>query len=107
MPVDTRTLERVRQLLAERDDVEEKRMVGGRSFVVGGQLCCGVNGQGLVVRLGAEGVARARQEMHVRPLLMGGREVEAFAVVDPVGYDDDEALARWVSRAVAFVEGSR
>ncbi len=105
MPVDTRTLERVRQLLAERDDVEEKRMVGGRSFLVGGQLCCGVNGQGLVVRLGAEGVARARQEAHVGPLTMGGQEVEAFAVVAPAGYDDDEALARWVSRAVAFVEG--
>ncbi len=105
MPIDPRTLERVRQLLAERDDVEEKRMVGGRSFLVGGQLCCGVNGQGLVVRLGADGVARARQEAHVRPLMMGGTEVDAFAVVEPEGFADDEALARWVSRAVAFVEG--
>jgi hypothetical protein len=107
VPVDPRTLERVRQLLAERDDVEEKRMVGGRSFVVGGQLCCGVNGQGLVVRLGTEGVARAREQAHVRPLMMGDKEVGAFAVVDPEGYPDDEALAGWVSRAVAFVEGIR
>jgi TfoX/Sxy family transcriptional regulator of competence genes len=105
VPVDNRTLERVRQLLAERDDVEEKRMVGGRSFVVGGQLCCGVTGQGLVVRLGADGVARARQEAHVRPLVMGRKEVAAFVVVDPEGYADDDALAGWVSRAVALVEG--
>lgn len=79
-------------------------MVGGRSFVVRGQLCCGVTGQGLVVRLGADGVARARQEAHVHPLTMGGKEVGAFAVVEPEGYADDEALARWVSRAVAVVE---
>ena len=82
-------------------------MVGGRSFVVAGQLCCGVTAQGLVVRLGDEGVVRARQEAHVRPLVMGGREVAAFVVVDPEGYADDEALARWVSRAVAVVAGLR
>ena len=99
MPVDNRTLERVRQLLAERDDVEEKRKVGGRSFVVRGQLCCGVTGQGLVVRLGPDGVARARQEAHVRPLVMGGKEVAALVVVDPEGYADDDALAGWVGRA--------
>jgi hypothetical protein len=105
VPVDARTLERVRRLLAERDDVEEKPMVGGRSFVVRGQLCCGVTGQGLVVRLGPDGVVRARQEAHVLPLVMGGKEVGAFAVVEPEGYAEDEALGRWVSRALAVVEG--
>jgi hypothetical protein len=104
VPVDQRTLERVRQLLADRDDVEEKRMVGGRSFVVRGQLCCGVTGKGLVVRLGADGVPRAREEAHLHSLIMGGKEVAAFVVVDPEGYAEDEALARWVSRAVAVVE---
>jgi hypothetical protein len=104
VPVDTRTLERVRQLLAHRDDVEEKRMVGGRSFVLCGQLCCGVTRRGLVVRLGADGVAAARHEAHVHPLTMGGKEVAAFVVVDPEGYQDDEALAHWVSRALVAVE---
>ena len=57
------------------------------------------------MRLGADGVAQARQEAHVRPLIMGGKEVVAFAVIDPEGYAEDEALARWVSRAVAVVDG--
>ena len=103
MPVDPRILERVRQVLAERDDVEEKQMVGGRSFLVRGRLCCGVTGQGLVVRLGRDGVARARREAHVRPLVMGGKEVAAFAVVEPEGCSDPETLARWVDRALAVV----
>ena len=80
-------------------------MVGGRSFLVRGQLCCGVNGQGLVVRLGADGVVQALQEPHVRPLMMGAKQVTAFVVVDPEGYAEDDALARWVSRAVATVSG--
>ena len=36
---------------------------------------------------------------------MGGKEVAAFVVVDPQGYVDDDALAGWVSRALAVVEG--
>jgi hypothetical protein len=40
----------------------------------------------------------------VRPLIMGGKEVAAFVVVDPAGYAEDEALAGWVSRAVAVVD---
>ena len=39
-------------LLAGRPDVEEKRMVGGMSFVVGGHLCVGVKGDALLVRVG-------------------------------------------------------
>ena len=107
MPVDEGTLERVRRLLAGRDDVEEKRMVGGRSFVVRGQLCCGVSGQGLVVRLGADAAVLARSEPHVHPLMMGGKEVAAFVVVDPDGYADEAALAAWITRALAALDDAR
>jgi len=37
--------------------------------------------------------------------MMGGKEVGAFVVIEPEGYAEDEALARWVSRALAAVEG--
>jgi hypothetical protein len=67
-------------------------MVGSRSFVVRGQLCAGVTAQGLVVRLGADGVARAREEAHVHPLIMGGKEAAAFAVIDPERYP---TTSRW------------
>ena len=103
MPIDQALLERVRQHLAPLDDVVEKRMVGGRSFIVGGRMCCGVTSTGLMVRLGRDGAARALEEPHVRQLELGGTPVEAFVVVDPAGIADDAALARWVDRAVAFV----
>jgi hypothetical protein len=34
--------ERVRSSLADRTDVEERKMFGGLSFMVAGQMCCGV-----------------------------------------------------------------
>jgi TfoX/Sxy family transcriptional regulator of competence genes len=42
---------RVRASLADRTDVEEKKMFGGLSFMVAGQMCCGVLKNDLVVRI--------------------------------------------------------
>lgn len=54
MSYDTEVAERVRRLLSSRGDVVEKQMVGGLSFLVNGNMCCGVTGMALMVRTGAE-----------------------------------------------------
>src|SRR4051812_38834937 len=103
MAYDPATAERIRRHLSDRDDVVEKRMVGGLSFMVGGRMCCGVTSSGLMVRLGSDGAARALDEPHVRPLVFGGKTVDAFVVIDPEGYADDAAFATWLGRALAFL----
>ncbi|WP_034510775.1 TfoX/Sxy family protein [Blastococcus sp. URHD0036] len=105
MAVDGETLDRVRRVLAGRPDVEEKRMVGGRSFGVGGRLACGVSAGGLVVRVGRGGAAAALAEPHVSPLRMGGRTADGFVVVAPAGCADDAALLRWID--VGFAAAGR
>jgi hypothetical protein len=101
---DRDTAERVRRLLAPHGDVVEKRMVGGGlSFSMGGRMCCGVTGTGLLIRLGPDAVARALEEPHVGPMELGGKRLAAFVLVDPAGYATDEALAGWLQRARDFV----
>lgn len=51
MAYDERLAARVRALLASRADVSERKMFGGLTFMVGGNMCCGVNGDELIVRL--------------------------------------------------------
>jgi hypothetical protein len=103
MAYDPATAERIRRYLADRDDVVEKRMVGGLSFMVGGRMCCGVTSTGLMVRLGREGAASALEEPHVRPLVLGGTSVDAFVVIEPEGFADDAALAAWIERGLDFL----
>lgn len=62
MRFDPEAAARVRRLLSGRDDVAERTMVGGLSFLVNGNMCCGVTGTALMIRVGADGreqVARA------------------------------------------------
>jgi hypothetical protein len=103
---DDGTLARVRRLLAGRDDVVEKRMVGGLSFSVGNRMFCGVTGRGLVIRVGADAVAAATTEPHVTRMTLGGKPLAAFVLVEPPGYADDAALMAWLTRGLGFVDGA-
>jgi hypothetical protein len=46
---------RLRAALAAQPGVDEKKMFGGVSFMLAGQMCCGVLKDDLVVRIGTEG----------------------------------------------------
>jgi TfoX N-terminal domain len=105
MAYDEADVERVRHLMTGRSDVVEQGIVGGgRGFMVGGHLCCGVSMRGLTVRVGAAAVDEALTHAHVRRLEFGGRPTAAFIVVEPAGYRDDDDLARWVDQGLRFVD---
>jgi TfoX/Sxy family transcriptional regulator of competence genes len=99
---DPEAVARVRRLLSGRDDVVERRMVGGLSFLVNGNMCCGVTGTALMIRVGADGREQALREPHVRPMLLGGRVLSGFICIEPAGYAADDALASWVRRGLDF-----
>ena len=105
MSYDPAAAERVRQLLSGRSDVVEKKMVGGLSFLVNGNMCCGITGMALMVRVGAESREQALREPHVRPMLFAGRALSGFICIEPEGYAADDALASWVRRGLDFVSG--
>jgi TfoX/Sxy family transcriptional regulator of competence genes len=105
MSYDPEAAGRVRRVLSGRGDVAEKKMVGGLSFLVNGNMCCGVTGTALMVRVGAEGREQALSEPHVRPMEFAGRALSGFVCVDPAGFAADDALARWVQRGLDFVSG--
>ena len=105
MSYDAEAAERVRQLLSGRDDVVEKRMVGGLSFLVNGNMCCGITGAALMVRVSAEGREQALREPHVQPMQFAGRTLSGFICVEPAGFASDDALARWVQWGLGFVSG--
>jgi hypothetical protein len=102
---DLAAAERVRQLLSGRSDVVEKKMVSGLSFLVNGNMCCGITGMALMVRVGAESRGQALGEPHVRPMLLAGRPLSGFICIEPEGYAADDALASWVQRGLDFVSG--
>jgi TfoX/Sxy family transcriptional regulator of competence genes len=102
---DADAAERVRRVLSGRGEVVESRMVGGLSFLVNGNMCCGITGTELMIRVGADSREKALREPHVRPMAFGGRILSGFICIEPAGYAADDALASWVQRGLDFVSG--
>jgi len=100
VPYDERLAARVREILAARDDVTERRMFGGLTFMVGGHMCCGVLGERLVLRLGDEGASEALSEPFTHPMDFTGRPAKGFVYVDAEGARTRRAMQKWLSRAV-------
>jgi len=103
MAFDEGLAERLREMLGDRDDVAEQRMFGGIAFMVGGNMCVGITGDDLMVRVGNEVYADTLDEPHVRPMDFTGKPLKGFVYVEPDGYAEDNDLRSWLDRALAFV----
>ncbi len=104
MAYDENLVSRIRAALAPRNDVSERKMFGGVAFMVGGNMCCGVNGGDLMLRLGKEGAAAALAEPHAREMDFTGRPMKSMIYVGPEGTGADADLGAWIARAVKFAE---
>jgi TfoX/Sxy family transcriptional regulator of competence genes len=94
---------RIRQRLARRKNVEERKMFGGIGFLLNGNLLVGVWKESLVVRLGREEGEEALKGPHVKELDITGRPMRNRVLVEPAGVGDDDRLGGWIQRAVKFV----
>ena len=96
--------ERIRQRLARRKNVEEKKMFGGVGFLLNGNMLVGVWKDTLIVRLGADNYEDALLEPHVREFDITGKPMKGWVLVGPAGVEGDDQLAGWIQRAVRFVK---
>ena len=95
--------ERIRQGLARKKGIEEKRMFGGIGFLLNGNMLVGVWKDSLIVRLGPDEGDEALKEPHVKEFDITGRPMRGWVLVEPEGVMGDDQLAGWIQRAVKFV----
>ena len=94
---------RIRQQLARRKNVEEKKMFGGVGFLLNGNLLVGVWKESLIVRLGPDEGDEALKEPHVKEFDITGRALKGWVLVEPEGMVEDRELAAWIDRAWSYV----
>src|SRR5438876_10926093 len=95
--------QRIRQVLARRRGIVEKKMFGGVGFLLNGNMLVGVWKNSLIVRLGPDEGDEALKEPHVKAFDITGRPMKGWVLVEPEGIEDDEQLSAWIQRAVKFV----
>lgn len=97
--------DRIRAYLGHRPGLTERRMFGGRCFMLNGNMIAGAMKPGtLLLRVGAERYAEALLRPGTGPMLMGDREMTGFVEVADDVIADDEALAEALEYGLSFVK---
>lgn len=93
---------RIRRRLGIRADLTEKKMFGGLCFMIGGNMCCGVTRDDLMLRVGPDREAAALALPDARPCDFTGRPMKGMVLVAPPGTEGDAELDRGIDLALAF-----
>ena len=102
MAYDEDLVERIRVVLADRPDVSERKMFGGLTFMLRGNMCCGVDKTNLLVRVGPDAYDEALALPGARLMDFTDRPMKGMVFVGPEGYESDDGLAAWVERGVEY-----
>ena len=102
MAYDEGLAQRVREALADRPDLTEKKMFGGLCFLLGGNMCCGIVGEELMLRVGPDRYEATLARTHARQMDFTGRAMKGMVYVAADGLVDDDALTAWLEPAVGF-----
>jgi TfoX/Sxy family transcriptional regulator of competence genes len=106
MVYDERLAARVRSLMGGElsvEDVEEKKMFGGVTFMVKGQMCCGVLKDDLIVKMDPASYEDALARPGARPFDFSGRPMPGMVYVASSALEKDDVLQQWVRRGIDFV----
>lgn len=103
MAFDEILAERVRQHLSGRKKFSEKKMFGGICFLLQGNMCCGVLGDDLIVRVSPDKTDALLRRKHVRTFDFTGRPSKTMVYVGSAGLRKEADLKEWLDLTLRFV----
>jgi TfoX/Sxy family transcriptional regulator of competence genes len=102
MAFDEGLAERVRDLVTDKPSISERKMFGGLCFMSSGNMCFGIVGSELMVRVGPDAYPAALALPHAREMDFTGRSMRGMVYVDESGISEDDDLSVWLGRGFAY-----
>lgn len=96
--------QRIRDVLYPQATAEEKKMFGGLTFMVSGNMAVGVIHDDLIVRVGLGNYEASLRKLGADLFQPTGKPAAGWVAVSPVGHQTDEDLRHWVELALEFVK---
>ncbi|HLG28516.1 MAG TPA: TfoX/Sxy family protein [Paenisporosarcina sp.] len=93
---------RVRELFPFKQKVEEKKMMGGLTFMVNNKMCLGILGDNLMARIDPEVYDSTLEKKGCREMDFTGRPMKGFVFVGPEGTKLKKDLEYWINLALDF-----
>jgi hypothetical protein len=103
MSYDEELADRIRVLLDDAFDVDEKRMFGGLAFLAGGRMAIVASRSGgVMARVDPAETAGLLAQEGVGPFEMRGKALDGWVLVEPEAVDTRDELEAWVTRGLSY-----
>ncbi len=104
MPFDTVLADRIRKQLARRKNFAEKKMFGGICFLLNGNICSGVLGDELILRVSPEEAKTILRKKHTRIFDFTGRPGKNMVYIGPKALQTETDLKRFIHISLKFMK---
>ncbi len=102
MAYNDKLADRVRELLSAQRKVEEKKMMGGLTFMVNKKMCVGILGDDLMARIDPDIYESVLEKKGCREMDFTGRPMKGFIFVSAEGTRTKSDLEYWINLALEF-----
>jgi TfoX/Sxy family transcriptional regulator of competence genes len=103
MAFDEKLAQRVRDGLGKQAGIVEKKMFGGVTFTLNGNMLCSIKDSDFSVRVGEDQHDAAMKKASVREFLQFNKPVRGTVTVGAAGVNADGELKAWLKQGVDFV----
>ena len=94
--------DRIREVMANHPNVEEKHMFGGTCYMLNGKMCVGVVKDDMMCRIGPDVYEEALERRGCREMIFTGKPMKGYVFIDEDGYRSKKDFDYWVGLCVAF-----
>jgi TfoX/Sxy family transcriptional regulator of competence genes len=102
MAINEKITNRVRELLADVDKLEEKKMFSGIAFMVDEKLCIAVRGDNIMLRIDPALHDELVEKPGCSPMIMKGKDLDGYVIVDESVLDTKKQLNYWIQLALDY-----
>jgi TfoX/Sxy family transcriptional regulator of competence genes len=94
--------DRIREKLMHLSNVEEKRMMGGLTFMLNDKMCVGIFRNELMCRIDPDLQDELVEKRGCRAMEMKGRKMNGYVLIDDTGMSSREDFDYWIGLCLDF-----
>jgi TfoX/Sxy family transcriptional regulator of competence genes len=102
MAYDEKLANRIRERFEDLPDVEEKKMMGGLTFMYNGKMCVGVMKDELMCRIDPELHDTLVEKTGCRTMDFTNRPMIGYVLIDETGMKSKKDFDYWIDLALDF-----
>lgn len=102
MAINENLTNRVRELLADLDKAEEKKMFSGIAFMIDDKLCIAVRNDNIMLRIDPAIHDELVEKPGCSAMIMRGKDLDGYVVVDESVLNTKKQLGYWVKLALDY-----